>query len=251
MLEIVPDFPITRLVVTPRKPFKGLLDPTEDKAAVLKPRQFKDLLLMAGQDLNGVRNTAIIWHSFGSALRVTEIAHLKVKDVLDRNGEVKEMGTLPGSYTKNGKARTFIQVEPEQREAIAAYVAYRREYKMRVSAKPNEYAGLQPSSPLYLARGTAGFALNKKRHEKVDGTVVEYEVCSSLQQLITRMIKRVGVVEGSSHSGRRTFATRLSERGVDDSLIQSLLGHGEPNMTIAYIEANMDLIKKARIYPGL
>jgi integrase/recombinase XerD len=197
------------------------------------------------------RKTAVIWHSFGSALRVTEIAHLKVKNVLDRSGEVKELGTLPGSYTKNGKARHFLQVEPEQREAIAAYVAYRRENRLRVSSKPQEYGGLQPASPLYLARSTAGFALNKKRHEKADGSVVEYEVCSSLQQLITSMIKRVGVVDGSSHSGRRTFATRLSERGVEDTLIQSLLGHGEPNMTMAYIEANMDLIKKARIYPGL
>lgn len=237
--------------MTPRKPIKQLLDPTENKAAVLRPRQFKDLLLVAGDGRHGTRNKAIIWHSFGSALRVTEIAHLKIKDVLDRNGEVKELGTLPGSYTKNGKPRHFLQVEPEQRAAIAAYVALRAELRLRVSSKPGEYAGLQPNSPLYLARGDAGFALNKKRHEKADGSVVEYEVCSSLQQLITRLIKRVGVADGSSHSGRRTFATRLSERGVDDSLIQSLLGHGEPNMTMAYIEANMDLIRKARIYPGL
>ena len=64
---------------------------------------------------------------------------------------------------------------------------------------------------------------------------------------------RIGVNDGSSHSGRRTFATRLSDRGVEDSLIQSLLGHGEPNMTMAYIEANMDKIKNAAkaIYPEL
>jgi hypothetical protein len=40
--------------------------------------------------------------SFGSALRVTEIANLKVKDILERDGSLKDEYRLPDAYTKNG-----------------------------------------------------------------------------------------------------------------------------------------------------
>jgi len=238
--------------VAPRNPMVRLLDPGEEKAAVLTTRQFKDLLLIAGEGFNGIRNKSIIWHSFGSALRVTEIAKLKVKDVVEVDGEIKELAKLPGSSSKNKKPRLFIQVEDAQKAALSDYLNYRIEKQLRVSGK-TEYMGLQPNSPLYLAKGQKGFAFNKKRYKKADGSVEEYMVCSSMQQLISGMIKRVGAVDGSSHSGRRTFATRLSDRGIEDSLIQSLLGHGDPNMTMPYIDANKDRIKKAAglIYPGL
>lgn len=45
---------------------------------------------------------AIIWMSFGSALRVTEIANLKVRDILERDGSLKDEDRLPGAYTKSG-----------------------------------------------------------------------------------------------------------------------------------------------------
>lgn len=238
--------------MSPRNPMVRLLNPSEEKAAVLTLRQFKDLLLIAGEGRNGLRNKSIIWHSFGSALRVTEIAKLKVRDVVECDGEIKELAKLPGNAAKNKKPRLFVQVEDAQREALEGYLKYRVEKRFRVTGKA-EYMGLHPNSPLYLAKGPKGFALNKKRYKKADGTIEEYMVCSSMQQLISGMIKRVGAIDGSSHSGRRSFATRLSDRGVEDGLIQALLGHGDPNMTMPYIDANIERIKKAAglIYPGL
>jgi len=238
--------------VTPRNPMVRLLDPSEEKAEVLTPRQFKDLILIAGEGINSLRNKSIIWHSFGSALRVTEIAKLKVRDVIECDGEIKELAKLPGSAAKNKKPRLFIQVEDDQRKALEDYLNYRVEKKLRVTGK-KEYLGLQHDAPLYLAKGPKGFAFNKKKYKKADGTIEEYMVCSSMQQLISGMIKRVGAVGGSSHSGRRTFATRLHDRGVEDSLIQSLLGHGDLSMTMPYIDANKERIKKAAglIYSGL
>lgn len=53
--------------------FKLLLDPDEEKAAVLKPDDFKRLLRVAAFGRNGKRNVAIIWMSFGSALRDSSI----------------------------------------------------------------------------------------------------------------------------------------------------------------------------------
>lgn len=80
-----------------------------------------------------------------------------------------------------------------------------------------------------------------KQHEKADGTVEYYKGCSSLQQLITQLIKRVGVAGGSSHSGRRTMATRMNARGIDERLIQMVLGHQELNQTMDYIDPDLDL----------
>lgn len=83
--------------------FELLLDPVDsDKAAVLTPDDFKRLLSESSRGRNGKRNTAIIWMSFGSALRVTEIANLKVKDILERDGSLKDEYRLPDAYTKNG-----------------------------------------------------------------------------------------------------------------------------------------------------
>lgn len=236
----------------PRNYIKTLVDPGVDKATVLKPKQFKHLLLIAGEGYNGLRNKSIIWHSFGSALRVTEIAQLTPKDVMEKNGDIKKLGKLPGPYTKNGKPRMFLQLEDAQIEALENYIQYRVDMKLRyVGGK--HWRGLQGDSPLYLARGVSGFCMTRKVYKKADGTIAEYDVCSSLQQLITRLIKSVGVKDGSSHSGRRTFASRLHDRGIEEELIQLLLGHGDLNQTMNYIDVNTTKVQKAlgRVYPGL
>lgn len=113
-----------------------------------------------------------------------------------------------------------------------------------MSHDSKHYRGLQPKSKLYIARG-GGFSLTTKTHEREDGTVAKYEVSSSLQQLLTSLIKRVGVRGGSSHSGRRTFATRLDAKGTDNELIQTILGHGDRNQTMDYIAPNLSKIRHA------
>lgn len=221
-----------------------LVDSTQTKAAVLEPYQFKDLLLVANDSRNGLRNIAIIWHSFGSALRITEIAHLKIKDVLDRDGTVIKVGTLSGKYTKTGKSRSLIQVEKKQQTAIKKYLEQRVGKGLRTTER-SDYMGLDPESPLYLSRGQSGFSLTLKTYQKENGELEEYWSCSSLQQLISKLIKRVGVVGGSTHSGRRTLATRLNARGISDDIIQDILGHSCKNQTMDYIEPDLKKIEFA------
>ena len=194
---------------------------------------------------NAERNVAMLWHGFGSGLRVTEIAQLKVADVINRSGKIKEVGLLPGKYTKNGKARHFFQIDPPHREALDAYFNYRVQNGIRTSHNQKHYRGLQPDSPLYIAQGASGFSLTTKAYKRKDGTTEKYEVCSSLQQLLTKLIKKVGVIGGSSHSGRRTMATRMDARGVDVKLIQLILGHSDENQTMDYIEPRLEQIRKA------
>lgn len=218
--------------------FELLLDPVDsDKAAVLTPDDFKRLLGESSRGRNGKRNTAIIWMSFGSALRVTEIANLKVKDILERDGSLKDEYRLPAAYTKNGESRLAYMLETAHQDAINGYLSWRIDKKLHV-VDSDEYRGLRPTSPLFLARGTSGFCFRIKEHEKSDGSIAKYKVCSSLQNLISKLIKNIGVKNGSSHSGRRTFATRLADRGIDIEYIKYLLGHKAKQQTFAYIEAN-------------
>ncbi len=213
------------------------MDPEEDKAAVLKPKEFSRLLIHAGFGRNGKRNIAIIWMSFGSALRVTEIASLKVKDLLEKDGSLKEEYRLPAAYTKSGESRLAYMLEAEHQAAINEYLAWRIKKKLRFS-QSNEYRGLQAESPLFLGRGSSGFAFRRKHYKKVDGTMAEYYVCSSMQQLISYLVKTAVGIHGSSHSGRRTFATRLADRGIDLEYIKYFLGHKNKQQSLAYIESN-------------
>jgi integrase len=216
--------------------FELLMDPEEEKAAVLKPDEFKLLLHLASFGRNGKRNIAIVWMSFGSALRVTEIARLKVRDVVDPDGELKDEFRLPSAYTKNGESRMAYMLEPEHKKALFDYLDWRSENRRRINDS-SEFRGLIPDSPLFLARGNAGFAFRKKEYQKADGTVAEYSVCSSMQQLLSNLVGKA-VDGGSSHSGRRTFATRLADRGVDLDYIKYLLGHKTKQQSLAYIESN-------------
>lgn len=217
--------------------FELLMDSEEEKAAVLKPDDFKRLLRVSAFGRNGRRNVAIIWMLFGSALRVTEIANLKVQDCVEEDGSIKDEFRLPAAYTKNGESRLAYMVEEEHREALAEYLSYRVEKRLRVSDS-EDYRGLDPKSPLFLARGPSGFQFRKKEYVRTDGTMAEYWVCSSMQQLISDLIKKIGITGGSSHSGRRTFATRLADRGVDLEYIKYLLGHKSKQQFLAYIESN-------------
>lgn len=49
----------------------------------------------------------------------------------------------------------------------------------------------------------------------------------------------------STHSTRRTFITRLYERGVDLHAIQQLTGHRDLKSLLRYVEANPDRLVKA------
>lgn len=66
-----------------------------------------------------------------------------------------------------------------------------------------------------------------------------------MQNLISDIFKNSGLWGGSSHSGRRALATWLDKLDVELDVIQNILGHSDPEMTLEYIDVNFDRIKKA------
>ncbi|WP_254367208.1 tyrosine-type recombinase/integrase [Paraburkholderia sp. NMBU_R16] len=64
---------------------------------------------------------------------------------------------------------------------------------------------------------------------------VDYSACDSLQSHITKLYKDAGIRGGSSHSGRRSFASNLVEQGHDIETVRQLLGHAELDHVLPYL----------------
>lgn len=69
-----------------------------------------------------------------------------------------------------------------------------------------------------------------------DGTSEDYWACDALQQHVSRLYRDAGLHHCSSHSGRRTFATRLVCQGHGIEVVQRLLGHAHLDHTDDYLD---------------
>ena len=190
--------------------------PREGKAKVLSEAEFKRMLEMLTGELHAARNTAMLYLSFGLGLRVKELAALSIVDIIDVNGNLREEINLLRRMTKGGKQRHVYLTNDQVRAALQAYLNIRHQDRRHAVA---------PGSPLFLSNKGSRFSPN------------------SLQQVFKRLYRRAGIDGASSHSGRRTFATRLIEKGIDIKAVSRLMGHSTIAMTAEYVEDNPARLK--------
>lgn len=57
--------------------------------------------------------------------------------------------------------------------------------------------------------------------------------------------ERAGLLDVRIHDLRHTFASRLIDRGVPDRIVQKLLGHSTPGMTVRYTHPSEDALRRA------
>ncbi len=88
------------------------------------------------------------------------------------------------------------------------------------------------------------FHLNTKRRVSWAGEPVEYLACDSLQSHVTKLYRDAGIRGGSSHSGRRTMASRLIQQGADVETVQLLLGHAELNHVRPYLQVSQKRLEE-------
>ena len=58
-------------------------------------------------------------------------------------------------------------------------------------------------------------------------------------------IYEIAGIRTSSHSGRRTFATRLNAKGIGMRTIQKLMGHKHIGTTALYCDVSEDTLRNA------
>ena len=63
--------------------------------------------------------------------------------------------------------------------------------------------------------------------------------------MVFKTIYETAGIRTSSHSGRRTFATRLNAKGVGMRTIQKLMGHRHIGTTALYCEVSEEVMRNA------
>ncbi|RNC77108.1 site-specific integrase [Piscirickettsiaceae bacterium NZ-RLO2] len=190
----------------------------EGQAKVLTSKEFKRLLNITAQGPYPKRNLALLYISFYLGLRVKEIAALTVGDIQNiETGELHETVNLSSDMTKGGKQRHIYITHAKLVKYLEDYLAELKELA--------RYPYLE-TAPLFRSRNGNSFSPN------------------SLQQVFARLYQEAGIVGASSHSGRRTYATRLAEKGVDLKALSTLMGHASVQMTARYVSDNPERLKR-------
>lgn len=173
------------------------------QAKVLTEADVKRILAVAAQDRHAARNRCVVMISILAGLRAIELANLKIGSVVEGDGRVADRITFTKNQTKGSKPRS-VPVSKRLAKELAAYLG-----TLRRTA---------PDAPLFTSQKGGGF--------NAHGIVV----------LLQRIYRAAGV-NASSHSGRRTFASNLAEKGVGVFVLKELMGHASIQTTAVYVEA--------------
>ena len=182
------------------------------QAQTLNEAQLRRVIQYCRSRRHPVRDETIVLFSFYAGLRAKEIAALKVGDVYDQTGAVREQFVLSAVQSKGGKTRT-VYLNQRLRRALAEYAA-----------------GLNLCD------------LNRALFESQKGG---HFSANTMCQLFLDIYKAVGLKDASSHSGRRTYITRLANKGVGVRLLAELAGHSHISTTQRYIDVNAEQLSAA------
>ncbi|WP_219118483.1 site-specific integrase [Janthinobacterium sp. UMAB-56] len=218
------------------------------QAAVLKPGQYRHLLrVTAAISRDPERDTLVLLLGIMCGMRVSEIAQIEVQDVRFPSGAIRQEVSLRAAITKGRRQRCIYPTNRALIEALESYLAYRIERRLRMSDDPQRYRGLRPDSALVLTFKGFKYSMNRKRRINQAGEQVDYAACDALQSHVTKLYRDAGIKGGSSHSGRRTMASRLLEQGHSLETIQLMLGHANLECVDPYLEAPKERLRQAFI----
>lgn len=183
------------------------------QAKVPNEAEMKRLLAVVEAGKHASRNRVAVMLSHLAGLRVGEIAALTVGDVYDGEGAPRDQIMLKAAYTKGHQARTVFVSEKLRRELVKFH-----------------------SSLLSLPAGDAPLLLTQK-----NTTFSANTLC----QLFGQLYRQAGVDGATSHSGRRSFITKLAHKGISAKVIMTLAGHKHLSTTQRYIDVNDEMLRAA------
>ena len=184
------------------------------QAKVLNNMEIRRVLDYVATRKHSARNRALVMMMFNTGMRVSEVASLRIKDVVDMEGNIKNEILLLAENTKTNEARTVFVNEKLRKEL-------------------QQYSKLLASDNI-----NNKFFYSQKRDS--DGFSA-----STLCQHFHYLYKRVGLDGASSHSSRRTFITTLANKGIGVRVIMGLSGHKALSSVQVYIDCNSELMRNA------
>ena len=184
------------------------------QAKVLNNTKVRKVLDYVATRKHALRNRALVMMMFNTGMRVSEVASIRIRDVIDNEGNIKNEIRLLAENTKTNEARTVF-VNEKLRKELQQYA------KLLVNTNPN-----------------CKFFYSQKRDS--DGFTA-----NTLTQHFHYLYKRVGLDGASSHSSRRTFITTLANKGIGVRVIMGLSGHKALSSVQCYIDCNSELMRNA------
>ena len=182
------------------------------QAQTLTDAQLRRVLHYCRSRRHPLRDETILLTSFYAGLRAIEIAALKYADVFDEQGSVRDQFTLRATQSKGGRTRT-VYIGNKLKRALKEYQA--------------SIVRHRTDMPLFPSQKGGHFSAN------------------TMCQLFLDIYKACGLRDASSHSGRRTYITKLANKGVGVRLLAELAGHSHISTTQRYIDVNAEQLKEA------
>ena len=158
------------------------------------------------------RDTTMLLFTHLCGLRVGEVAALRFDDVVNQNGTIRDEMTLDAARTKSKRARKIFLPKQMQRQ-LQAYVS-------SVAKRPQH-------GYLFSTQKSARFSAN------------------TATQHLQRLYARAGIAGATSHSGRRTWLTTLSQKGVSVFVLADMAGHRSIQTTQRYVTVNDEMKRNA------
>ena len=184
------------------------------QAKTLNQQELRKVLDYISTRKHAARNRAMLMTTFLSGMRVGEVSSLRMKDVIDAEGNVRNEIRLTPEMTKGDSAR-IVFVNERLRKELEQYLRIHKSNNL-------------DSKLFYSQKKTSnGFNAN------------------TLTQHFHFLYKRAGLDGASSHSGRRTFITNLASKGVGVRVLMNLAGHKSIATTQAYIDINDNMLRSA------
>jgi integrase/recombinase XerC len=194
-------------VATPRLPRR--------LPAILDERSVEKMIgLPDTGTFGGARDRAILELLYGTGMRLSELLHVRIRDIDMAENTVKVTG--------KGSKERILPFGGKAKESLRRYLAARAKMIATNAAI---------SAPPELLLSARSRALDPK---------AVYRIVRKYMNAVTEIGKR------SPHVLRHTFATHLLDRGADLRAVKELLGHESLTTTQLYTHVTVERLK--RIY---
>ena len=183
------------------------------QARVLTDKELKQVINYNGAcERHAARNRLMLLLTHWAGMRIGEVVALRVSDVVDEDSKPKSEIRLTPSQTKGSHARTVFVSTRLQREIVKYLQASNTHYSER---------------SLFKTQKSQQFSAN------------------TATQLLQRVYERAGMRGATSHSGRRSYLTKLADKGVSVFVLAQLAGHQHISTTQRYVSVSDTQLRNA------